>query len=251
MPSSEQRFPDSPANRRETSTRPDRRPTPASGRTGGCKPRAAGTNHTQMSHPPVWKRPTRTERPAPSRLTFPRTISLLFPLRMSSRRQQTSSFCCRGKLSPSEPPFCAAIRSPYTSDSTRATWGRVTRDAAFVRGQGENSKSSRSSVSWTVGHQDESQLNSPGVSTLGLDAFFLSSDSTTSTALLKENARSVSPDSTGKHTRRPRNQPRLLPADVQSFPGVPRHRRHLPGAELNGGGVHDPVGRSLTEDEGD
>lgn len=63
------------------------------------------------------------------RLTFPRTTSLLFPLRLSSRRQQTSSFCCRGKLSPSELLLWDDILSPYTSDRTRATWGRLTRPA--------------------------------------------------------------------------------------------------------------------------
>lgn len=37
------------------------------------------------------------------------------------------------------------------------------------------------------------------------------------------------------------NQKKLVPADVQSLPGVSRHRRHFPGTELNRRGVHDPV----------
>lgn len=143
-PFSERRSLDSPAGSRVTGTRTDRRPTPAAWRTLGCRPRGAVTPTDSGQDGPWWHH--RRHRAASCRLTFPRTTSLLFPCLVSSSRQQTSSFCCSGKLSPSEAPpapLCDAIRSPYTSDRTRATCGRLTREPAWRGWEEEGTSAER------------------------------------------------------------------------------------------------------------
>lgn len=139
----------------------------------------------------------------------------------SSRRPCSGTPCARRK--PQTEPGPPAGGRPETLDGTE-------RDSVSV---------------WTKHLPPAEALGgsaSPGLSFSGCSFFFLWSDSTISTALLKA---AETPDQNRGRFLTTEHESPHTPADVQSFPGVSGHGRHFSGTELDRRGVQNPFARHL------